>query len=65
MGFDGPNAMAKAVSFRRREGDTLDLSDEQQRRRASVELGMGGASRGSLFPTGATLAGVRCCVVIA
>ncbi|CAL8463327.1 g2861 [Coccomyxa elongata] len=54
MGFDGPNAMAKAVSFRRREGDTLDLSDEQQRRRASVELGRGGASRGSLFPTGSS-----------
>ncbi|BDA48811.1 probable phosphatidylinositol 4-phosphate 5-kinase 1 [Coccomyxa sp. Obi] len=54
LGFDDPKAVAKAVSFRRREGDTLDLSDQEQRRRVSVELGMGGASRSSLFATGSS-----------
>ena len=55
LGFDAQKAMSKAGSFRKREGGPMDLSDQQQRRRASIELGMGGASRSSLIPTGTNL----------
>ncbi len=53
LGFDEPGKGGKAVSFRKREGGPIDLSDLQQQRRASIELGMTGASRSSLVSAGA------------
>lgn len=57
LGFNEPDKAGKAVSFRKREGGPIDLSDQQQQRRASIELGMTGASRSSLCTAGA----FHCC----
>lgn len=53
LGFDKPKEPPGKVSFRKRDGEPIDLSDQQQQRRASIELGMSAASHSSLFNQGA------------